>query len=362
MRYAAPEHLLFVRNGTLMANRFDANRLKLVGEAIPIAEDIGAFAASENGWLVHRRNANPAAAPTHHLLWFDRKGNPAGQAGPPSTYDHISLSLQGDRVAFDSSDSGNRDIRVMDLKKGDQSYRLTFNDAHETFPVWSPDGGQLIFASTRDGSSRIPFRLYQKSTRGTGSENLLFTSSNPAHTVLPYDWSSDEKYLIFVHQGAIKAIDLRSGGDPITILKVQSMKVQPHLSPNGRWLAYVTEERGRYQVIVQTFPDPTRGKWQVTEKGGVEPRWSRDGSELFYLALDGKLMAVPIKAGESFDYGAPVELFQTPLNALVGSSHRYDVAPGQRFLLNVPLVGPNNETNSPPITAVINWTADLNKR
>ena len=142
------------------------------------------------------------------------------------------------------------------------------------------------------------------------------------------------------------------------------MKAQPRLSPDGRWLAYTTNESGTFQIVVRTFPDPSKGEWQVTAKGGVEPKWRRDGRELYFIGLDAKLMAVPIKAANVFDPGQPAPLFQTPFRVPGNPTlSYYDVpADGQQFLMITPVGSPSGETNSPPITAVVNWTAALRKK
>src|SRR5262249_198940 len=135
------------------------------------------------------------------------------------------------------------------------------------------------------------------------------------------------------------------------------------ISPDGKWLAYTTNDSGTYQIVVQSFPDPTGGKWQITSQGGIEPKWRRDGRELYYLALDGKLMAVAIsiKGEKTLEAGTPMPLFDTPLNIQRGQlprTHRYDVAPDGRFLLAIPKATAAN----PPVIAVMNWTAGLEKK
>ena len=145
-------------------------------------------------------------------------------------------------------------------------------------------------------------------------------------------------------------------------------KAQAKFSPDGRFLAYTTNESGRYQIVVQTFPDPNGGKWPVTKDGGFQPRWRRDSRELFYLAPDGKLMAVPIKSSSSFDYGQPVELFQTPITVpadLAPFGSDYDVtADGQKFLLIAPITAPGGSPQGPTesISAILNWQEELKQR
>jgi dipeptidyl aminopeptidase/acylaminoacyl peptidase len=378
-----------------MAQRFDANHLALAGEPVPLAEDVGVFWASENGVLVYSKAAGLAPA-SRQLLWFDRTGKPAGQAGSPSTYLNPRLSPDGHRVAVDVTDSGSRDIFVIDLANGVSAPR-TFDPAVDLAPVWSPDGSRIAFASAR-GDNDVQNKLYQTSASGVGTDELLFAAGADEYAA-PMDWSSDGRYILFARfklSGSASAADLwalpMSGageaqgrqaaainnasptgrgnqeplGDkkPIPLLQSPFRKGQAQISPDGRWLAYATNESGSFQIVVQPFPDPPKGKWQVTSKGGVEPRWRRDGRELFYLALDGKLMAVPIKGDSVFESGPAAPLFQTTLTGPGTLSYRYDVtADGQRFLLNVPVTAVTSQTNSAPIpiTAVVNWTAALKR-
>jgi Tol biopolymer transport system component len=370
-RYVAPGYLLFLRNRNLMAQLFDTNRQAPIGEPFALAENVAqnSFSASENGVLVYRTaSTEPVRRATNELLWFDRKGNPKGQAGSPSNYARPMLSRDGRRVAVDTSDSGNRDIWVIDLNRTvDPSSRLTFNPDSDTNPVWAPDGSRIVFASNRGAS--LGQNLYQKSASGVGTDDLLL-GGKADELAIPQDWSSDGQYIVFLRTTRVTlgtvdiwALPVRGDKKPFPLLESSSRKVQPQLSPDGRWLAYSTNESGTHQVVVQPFPDVNKGKWQVTTKGGIEPRWRRDGRELFYLGLDGKLMAVATKGSGGFEAGPPMSLFQTTLNAPINpTDFRYDVAAdGQRFLINSPIASPSTEINSPPITVVINWTATLKK-
>jgi eukaryotic-like serine/threonine-protein kinase len=312
VRYASPGYLLFVRDGTLMAQPFDATRLELSGDPFPIAEQVlfdpffGDVMASvsENGVLAYRSGS---AGGKVQLTWFDRAGKQIASVGTPGDYLDPALSPDGKRIAFERrSSQGDRDIWLLDGSDG-TSTRLTFNPSDDYFPVWSPDGSQIVFASSRDGS----FGLYQKPASGAGSEGPLLKSSID---IAPYSWSSDGRFIVYrglSSKGRTEVWVLPLSGDrkPFPFLQSEELNQSgPRLSPDGRWLAYYSNESGGFEVYVQTFPKPG-GKWEVSTGGGVYPQWSRDGKELFYVALDGKLMAASVQGGSALEVGTPKALF-----------------------------------------------------
>ncbi len=371
--YVAPGYLLFRRNRTLMAQAFDKKRLALLGEAIPLAENVEiGFSASENGVLVYRKAGQSDQAGGSQLVWFDRNGKQAGQVGTAANYGNLELSPDDRRVAVDIQ-GPNRDIWMIDIARA-VSARITFDPAADWPPVWAPDGSHIVFSSNRSDNgvtSALSNKLYQKSSSGVGTDELLF-AGNPNELVYPEDWSSDGRYILFARvklPGAtaddLWVLPLFGDKKPFPFLQSSFWQVESQLSPDGRWLAFTTNESGTYQIVVQPFPDPSGGKWQVTAKDGIEPKWRRDGRELYYLSLDGKLMAVPVKGDHTFEAGQPSPLFQSPLNVTPPRPvvHHYDVtADGQRFLFISPVTPAPSETNSVPITAVVNWTAGLNKK
>jgi Tol biopolymer transport system component len=365
VKYAPPGYLLFVRNGTLVAQPFDASRLELSGEPLPIAEHVvydpifgdTMVSVSGNGVLAYRGGA---ASRDTQLVWFDRTGKQLGPAGPPGDYLDPELSPDGKRVAFDRKGAqGHREIWLLELAGGTAT-RFTFNPSDEYFPIWSPDGSQIVFASNREGS----FGFYQKPSSGAGNEESLLRS---ATDTAPYSWSLDGRFIVYRSintKGINEVWVLPLFGDRKAFPFLQSEQINqllPKLSPDGHWLAYVSNESGRFEVYVQSFPK-ARGKWQISNSGGIHPRWARDGKELFYFALDGKLTTVPVKGDSALEVGPPKALFDPYMlggaRTMLGFRHQYDVSPdGQRFLINVPVA----EESSSPITLVLNWTAGLKK-
>jgi Tol biopolymer transport system component len=356
--YAPPGYLLFQREQTLMAQAFDAGNFQLTGEAVPIAERIGRtianarafFSVSETGVLVYRSQVTDDS----QLVWFDRAGKQLGTVGPSGIYAAIRLSPDEKRVALQRLDAekGSYDIWLIELAHGTPT-RLTFDPASDIYAVWSPDGSRIVFASNREGTSH----LYQKPSSGGGSDELLFKSD---YITLPNDWSPDGRYILYQ--------ELAQKDNDLWVLAFEERKPTPFLqtdfaerfgrfSPDGRWIAYVSNESGKSDVYVRTFPD-SGGKWQISNAGGTQPHWRRDGKELFYVSPDKKLMAVEVNGSSgTFEVGIPKPLFDLRIRNTSGFSD-YDVtADGQRFLVST-LVEQNARS---PVTVVMNWMADLKK-
>jgi serine/threonine protein kinase len=354
LAYAPPGYIL-VSGETLTAHRFDAGSLTLQGQPMTIAEGIdGYFSVSNTGLLFYRKAAN--APPTRHLIWYDRGGRQAGQVGGTANYGNVEISPDGSRVAVDILTGSNRDIWVIDIARAVPS-RITFDAAIDWTPSWSSDGSRLMFGSSRAGT-----HIYQKSSSGVGSEELVFNSDR---VEIPVHWSPNGRYVVFSRpKGSTNTLPYDTWTLDVMEKKATAFNESPfdklhaRISPDGRWLAYATNDSGMYQIVVQSFPDPNGGKWQITAQGGVEPKWRRDGRELYYLALDRKLMAVPIKTDRTFAAGTPEPLFETELalnRNQPSRDRRYDVAADGRFLI-VTTVG---TTGPAPVTAVVNWTSGL---
>ena len=367
-------HLLFVREGALMAQAFDARRLELAGEAVPIAEDLPEvgppfFSVSTTGVLAYR-SGNDSANPALQLTWFDRAGKILGTAGEPGQYNTMALSPDGARVAFSRNDAqaagkggagaggGNTDIWLYEFSRG-ASTRLTFDPGLDWFAVWSPDGSRIIFSSGRDGNSN----LYQKVSSGAGNEDALLKSDE---TKYADDWSPDGRFLMYGlgRQAGLKVLPL-TGDDrkPRPYLETESAS-QARFSPDGRYVAYTSDQSGKNEVYVRPFPTASGGKWMVSKGGGNQPHWRRDGKELFYISADSKMMAVEVAgASGAFQSGIPKVLFAAPIfgGGTATNTTRYDVtADGKKFLINsVP--AETTPVTSPPITVVLNWQAGLKK-
>jgi Tol biopolymer transport system component len=365
--YAPPGYLLFVRESALMAQPFDAGRLELTVEAFPVAEQVGLntasrvshFTISESGVLVYESGGETANS---QLAWYDRAGKQINTVGPPGNYLSIWLSPDEKRVAVERLEKGSGDIWLIDIARNTPT-RFTFDPAWDLAPVWSPDGSRIVFSSVRNG----PPDLYVKPASGSSNEELLLKTSL---VKVPTDWSSDGRFILYREinvKGKFDLWILPLEGDrtPKPFLQDDFDKNGAKFSPDGKWVAYSSDESGQYQVYVQPFPGPG-AKYQVSSSGGANPRWRRDGKELFYLTPDGKLMAVEVKAGSTFEAVAAKPLFDTHVRGWFGSGagaglssrNNYAVSSdGQRFLRNDLM----EISASSPITVVLNWIADLKR-
>ncbi|HVS82974.1 MAG TPA: protein kinase [Pyrinomonadaceae bacterium] len=357
----ASGHLLFAREGTLMAQPFDEKSFQLTGDAFPIAEhlqfDFGGaraiFSVSENGVLTFQSGI---ARGNTQLVWFDRSGKQIGQVSEPGFYGGPRLSADGQKLAvliFDPQ-AGGTDIWLYELSRNVPT-RFTFDPAFETFPLWSPDGSQVVFVSNRKG----PYDIYQKPSSGAGSEEVLFESNEGKATT---SWSPDGRFIAFVNTDTkantkqdLWILPLFGDHKPFPFLQTPFNEFGAQFSPDGHWIAYVSDESGSNQVYIAPFPGPG-GKWQVSRGGGTEPRWRGDGKELFFLASDAKLMAVDVSAKElTLEIGNAQPLFDAHVATSPGT--HYDVTrDAKRFLIDV-----STEGSSVPITLVVNWTADLKR-
>jgi serine/threonine protein kinase len=358
--------LLIQREATLLAQPFDTGTLQLSGTPTPIATGVGSYPIATSGlWSVARNGAllyRAGGAGLPQLIWRDLTGKVLGDPWPPNDFRSVAVSPDGGRVAYQLIDAqGNSDIWVRDLVRGNDT-RLTFDPRPDTNPVWSPDGKNIVFAATRGG--RID--LYEKSADGGGEERLLFKSDQDKS---PTSWSRDGRFLLFTSADPktsndiwILALDTLK---PLLFLKTEFQEGLAQFSPDGRWIAYVSDSSGTGQVYVRPFTheqgDQGAGaasaasgpQWMVSNTDSVYPRWSGDGKRLFYITLSGAFMAVDVQPGATFQSGAPRRLFDDVTPLTFGST-----VAGDRFLF-VRLAAPNSQP--PPFTLVLNWHAGLRK-
>jgi serine/threonine protein kinase len=366
---ATDGYLLFRREGSLMAQPFDPGRVRLDGEIFPVAEQVGisgnvgqgAFSVSENGELAFRTGNS---AGNREFTWMDSAGKRLDTVTKPALVRSGALSPGEKRLMFGISiGSGDlTDLWLQDLERGVIS-RFTFEEGVNVSPVWSPDGNRIVFTH-RDAGAQ--YAIYQRAATGTGkAEIILHTAVNTA----TWDWSPDGKFILYSdYQDKTKydlwLLPLEGDHKPVPYLQTPFSEIRGQFSPDGRWMAYVSDESGRFEVYVQTVP-ATGPKWQISSAGGDFPRWRRDGKELYFIAADQQLMAVPVKTGNGssgvFEPGAPQPLFRIePVAANPTSITPYmPSANGERFLVNVQAGGEG--TQAPPITVVLNWTAGLKK-
>jgi serine/threonine protein kinase len=351
--YAAPGYLIFHRQGTLMAQPFDAGKLQLMGEAVPIVEGVefnpfgsfAVFSASDNGVLVYRGGGG--AVPLN-FVWVNRNGTEQALSAPPHNYTFPRISPDGKRVAA-GIEEGEGQIWVYDFAR-DALSRLTFEGSNNVDPIWTPDGKRITF---KGKGNRI---FWQSADGGGGAEEV--TSAKLAGNNVPSSWSPDGQELAFLEDGAIRNIYILPLKDrnPRVFAESQTYESAPAFSPDGHWMAYASNESGHNEIYVRPYPGPG-GKWQISTEGGSEPMWNPKGHELFYR--DGqKMMAVDYTAQPSFSAGKPRMLFQGPYTPTPRSAADYDVSSdGQRFLMLKAAEQVPGEIN-----VVVNWPDELKQK
>jgi Tol biopolymer transport system component len=368
---AGPGRVLFVRQGTLFAQSFDATELAVRGDPSPIASNIindtafgaAAISSSSSGVFVYR--AGPAQKRV--FTWFDRLGREIGTIGEPDPSDPSdpALSPDGREVAISREVDENRDIWMLDTARG-VLRRITFAPGIDRSATWTPDGSRIVFTANRGGTGH----LFQKPSTDSAEEEPLLSSADAKQ---PSDFSPDGDVLLFRSQSVktrydIWAVRLRRGSsgrlerldgqEPFVVVQTKSDERDPQFSPDGKWIAYESDESGRFEVYVQPFPGPGQ-KWPVSRGGGAQVRWPRSGSELFYIGLDNRLMAVSVELDNQrriVKAHDPIPLFTTNVGgAVTVRRQQYAVSPdGQRFLMNTI----RDQEAALPITVVQNWRGD----
>jgi Tol biopolymer transport system component len=356
----ASGHLLFMREQTLMARPFNPRTLQFTGEAVPVAEHIAinggvtrpVFSASENGNMVYESGET---AGTWNLQWMARDGKPLGAIGEPDRYFYPALSPDGTRLAVNlfNGTQGTQAIWIFDLARGTKT-RLTFGAASQGAPAWSPDGKTVFYQSNASGG----FHIYSKAADGSGSEQTVIESKD-AEEAFPKT-SPDGRYLVYVRRSGgqpaneLWALPLFGDRKPFPFVQSAFLKNGVAFSPDGKWLAYHTNEQGRNEVYITAFPGGG-AKWQVSTNGGGLAHWRRDSKELFFLDPSDNIVAVDVNlSGKAPQLGVPHTLFQA--SAVQRQNGPFDVtADGKRFLVNIG----NLKEGSDPLTLVLNWPAEL---
>jgi serine/threonine-protein kinase len=359
-RWVPSGHLVYVRENTLFAMPFDIQKMKATGSPAPIVQGVTAnsgnggaqISFSENGTLAYV--SGDIGVPEYPVMMMDRSGVVSTLWEEPGTYACPKLSPDGRRLALTVLRGGNWDIWVFDLERK-VSTRLTFHDGYDGDQVWSPDGEYLVFTSDRDGVENP----YLKRADGSGEATRL---AEIEHDFWPSSWSSDGKWILGEIQGTsfdLWAIPGDESGDPVPFLATEFFERFPAISPDGRWVAYMSDESGREEVYVRPFP-AAAGKWQVSDGGGDWPIWSPDGSELIYRTEDGLMSATVSAENGSIRAGRPKPLASGGLSnrqvgiAVAGSIFSdYEITPdGESFII---LQGGEGQTTQNHVTLVTHW-------
>ena len=339
--YASPNHLIFLKNGTLFAQALDTDEFELTGTPIPLAENaLPPFSASRTGAVTYRTNP-PTPQP---LLWIRTDGSPHSTVLPPGFYTDPVISPDGNAIAFASRDKIEEPWRVSILDSANSTTRiLTVGDGVARSPVWSPDGKTIAFLSLR----RDAPGMYKKNANGVGAEELLLPFPGG---LWPYQWPGDQLQYFAGSSGAFD-IWMMSPNNPqgrTPLIQTSANEVDGAVSPDGKWFVYSSNETGRWEVYVTTFP-PSATKLPVTTHGGTDPLWGRDGKTLFYVrASNADLLSVKVTPGNPPQFGSPVRIHPGPLE--YPSGHSFAVHPREDRLLIAPSSAPRGD-----ITVLLNW-------
>jgi eukaryotic-like serine/threonine-protein kinase len=347
-QFFPPDKVAFVQDRALVARVLDLARGELTGDPVTLVPAAGtdetqvSFSISDAGTVAHRSGNNAPG----RLMWFDRTGKVLGKGGDLNAPD---LSPDGKSVAFDRTVRGNRDVWILDLVRGGL-IPFTSHPLTDGFPVWSNDGSRIVFESVRNGT----FDLWIKPSNGVSAEQLLLEKPD---SEWPTDWSNDGRFLLFQSSDLKSMWDLwalpttGNNRDPIPIATTTAEEMMGEFSPDARWVAYQITDSDRPQIVVQAFPE-SKGRIYISTDGGFAPRWQAAGKEIYFVAPDGKIMAVPITtSGTTISPGKPIVLFSSHIG-IQPFKPQYAVSADGRFLVNNRSV---EEVSASPITLIFNW-------
>jgi Tol biopolymer transport system component len=353
--YSDSGFLIYMRDRVLVAQAFDGRsapqgemRTVTTGVLYSPQVDRAVFSAVGGRALIAQTGTSAALS---QLIWFDRNGKSTATVGPRAWYDNVRLSPDGRRIATDETDpnGSNVDIWIHDPARNTNT-RLTFDRTLHQTPIWNPEGTQVLFGANPD----LKFQLFLKNADGSGMQQSADDLGSPG-LVNPWDWSRDGRYILFRRQNELWYMTWPDRTSHQIFAGEWTVR-NAQFSPDGRWIAYASNETGKMEIFVTPFP-PAGSKWQISTAGGQEPRWRQNGKELFYLSPDGKMMAVAVTAGASFAAGPPVILFQTNRRQAISSQDvfSYDVSSdGQRFLI----VTHMDEGGFVPPSVILNWALE----
>jgi eukaryotic-like serine/threonine-protein kinase len=367
-QYVDSGHIVYAAGGSLRAVPFDLRRLEITGDSVAVVDGVMAlaggaqFAVSRTGTLIYVPGVAGAVAPQYTLTWVNRQGKEEPIGAPPRAYQYPRISPDGSRLALDVRDQEN-DIWIWDLKRQTMA-RLTFDPGLDRAPIWTPDGRRVIYSSQRGGNGGAA-NIFWQAADGTGTVERLTISPT---TQYPTSISPDGTKILLRDDNQqrrrdVAVLSLDGNRQTQTLFQTPFDEENAEFSPDGRWVAYQSNESGQSQIIVRPFPQVDAGRWQISTSGGTRPTWARNGHELFYLDAGGVLTSVPVQTMPTFSAGNPAKVFET--RYLVPNNARtYDVSPdGQRFVM---IKGPADDGRasaaSLSLVVVLNWFEELKQR
>lgn len=359
-RYVPTGHLIYAAGGTLYAAAFDLERLEVRGDAVPVVPEAGLldFAVSDEGTLVYQAGEIDWR---RELVWVDRQGDEEPLGAPLMPYIYPRLSPDGTRVALDVLVPPDRDIWMWDLRRNALE-RFTRDPAGNPLAEWSPDGRYVVFGSDRFGVTN----LFRQASDGSGEPERLLESDR---LQMPVSFASEGRLLFSANVTGqhrdihVLSLDGTRRAEPL--IYGPANELTAHVSPDGRWIAYDSDESGQFEVYVRSYPDTYGGgRWQISSGGGRQPLWSPDGAELFYRDFNGAMMAASVTLGPSFVPGSVVKLFENAGyggSGPQGSGRTYDLSrDGSRFLM-IKAAGSPDDESSPSLVVVLNWFEELKR-